>query len=221
MAERPATMSRDRSGGTLAALRARRLGRSAGSARQPGSPCQRAGAERLAPLLEALGRAQAAPAPDGVPFRVRFAGNVQGLAVGAPVTVRGLRVGTVREVAVTFDSGTGQLDVPVVIDIVPGSLVVDGQRAASPAEVRRGHGDAGARGGCAPSWRAPACCRRTGRWRSTCARRHRPPCSAMGRCRRSRACRHGSTPCRRRWTRCWREVGKLPLDRLAARSKRS
>ena len=117
------------------ALRARRLGRSAGSARQPRIRASALAAEQLAPLLEALGRAQTAPAPDGVPFRIRFAGNVQGLAVGAPVTVRGLRVGTVREVAVTFDSASAQLDVPVIVDIVPGSLVVDGQRAASPAEV--------------------------------------------------------------------------------------
>ncbi|MBB0233204.1 MlaD family protein, partial [Streptomyces calidiresistens] len=61
-------------------------------------------------------------------FLVRVGGSVEGLAVGAPVTMRGYRVGTVREVAVTFDTGTGRLDVPVVIDIVPGSLIIDGQR---------------------------------------------------------------------------------------------
>ena len=81
--------------------------------------------ERLGPLLEAMGRRQEAAQPAGVRFEVRFAGNVQGFAAGAPVTIRGLRVGTVREIAVTFDSSTGQLDVPVVIDVVPGSLVLD------------------------------------------------------------------------------------------------
>ncbi|MFO1047219.1 MAG: MlaD family protein [Geminicoccaceae bacterium] len=90
-------------------------------------------AERLASLLEALGRAQGPPPPDGTRFAVRFAGNVQGLTVGAPVTVRGLRVGTVRELAVTFDSASGELAVPVVIDVVPGSLVVDGARPDSDA----------------------------------------------------------------------------------------
>ena len=92
-------------------------------------------ADRLGPLLEAMGRGQEAAQPEGVRFEVRFAGNVQGLAAGAPVTIRGLRVGTVREIAVTFDSGTGQLDVPVVIDVVPGSLVLDGRRPETEAAV--------------------------------------------------------------------------------------
>ena len=48
--------------------------------------------ERLAPLLEALGRQEVAPQPEGVRFAVRFTGSVQGLAPGAPVTIRGLRV---------------------------------------------------------------------------------------------------------------------------------
>lgn len=89
-------------------------------------------AERLVPLLEALTGSPATTAPDGVRFLVRVGGSVEGLAVGAPVTMRGFRVGTVREVAVTFDTGTGRLDVPVVIDIVPGSLIIDGQRPETP-----------------------------------------------------------------------------------------
>ena len=100
------------------------------------SRAQALAAERLGPLLEAMGRGQEAAQPEGVRFEVRFAGNVQGLAAGAPVTIRGLRVGTVREIAVTFDSGTGQLDVPVVIDVVPGSLVLDGRRLETEAAVR-------------------------------------------------------------------------------------
>ena len=93
-------------------------------------------AERLAPLLEALGRAQAPLPPEGARFAVRFDGNVQGLAVGAPVTVRGLRVGTVREIALAFDSASGELAVPVVIDVVPGSLLVDGVRPDTEAGIR-------------------------------------------------------------------------------------
>ena len=93
-------------------------------------------AERLAPLLEALDRPAAPALPEGVRFLVRAAGNVQGLTTGAPVTIRGLRIGTVREVTVTFDSGKGQLEVPVVIDIVPGSLVVDGARPDTAEALR-------------------------------------------------------------------------------------
>ena len=100
------------------------------------SRAQALAAERLGPLLEAIGRGQEAAQPEGVRFEVRFAGNVQGLAAGAPVTIRGLRVGTVREIAVTFDSLTGQLDVPVVIDVVPGSLVLDGRRPETEPAVR-------------------------------------------------------------------------------------
>ncbi len=92
--------------------------------------------ERLGTLLDSLRRPPEAPLPEGVRFAVRFDGNVQGLAAGAPVTIRGLRVGTVREVAITFDSATGRLDVPVVIDVVPGSLVVDGVRPDTEAGVR-------------------------------------------------------------------------------------
>ena len=93
-------------------------------------------AERLAPLLEALGGAQAPAPPEGTRFAVRFGGNVQGLVVGAPVTVRGLRVGTVREIALAFDSASGELAVPVVIDVVSGSLVVDGVRPDTEAGIR-------------------------------------------------------------------------------------
>jgi paraquat-inducible protein B len=135
---RPADADARRMPAIAAALLVVLLAGAAAAQEEPGSLESRARAlatERLAPLLEALGRSTAAAAPDGVRFQVRFAGNVQGLAVGAPVTVRGLRVGTVREVAVTFDSASGQLDVPVIIDIVPGALVVDGQRPESAAEV--------------------------------------------------------------------------------------
>lgn len=92
--------------------------------------------QRLGALLDSLGRPAAAPLPEGVRFAIRFEGNVQGLVAGAPVTIRGLRVGTVREIAVTFDSATGALDVPVVIDVVPGALVVDGDRPDTPAGMR-------------------------------------------------------------------------------------
>ena len=61
---------------------------------------------------------------------------MQGLVAGAPVPIRGVRVGTVREIAVTFDSATGALDVPVVIDVVPGALVVDGERPDTAAGMR-------------------------------------------------------------------------------------
>lgn len=92
-------------------------------------------AEQLAPLLQALGHGGPAAAPEGVRFLVHVQGTAQGLEPGAPVTIRGLRVGTVRTVTVSLDSGTGQVDVPTVIDIVPGVLMVDGERPETEAAM--------------------------------------------------------------------------------------
>ena len=90
--------------------------------------------ERVEAAFGRLG-ATAEPLPPGIPFIVRFADDVAGLDVGSPVTVRGLRVGTVREVAVVIDTTTATIDVPVVFDIVPDRLTVDGERPTDTAEV--------------------------------------------------------------------------------------
>ena len=73
--------------------------------------------------------------PEGVRFIVRFDQDVSGLSVGAPVTVKGLRVGTVREVAVVIDSTAAAIDVPVVIDVVPERITVDGGKPEDAAAV--------------------------------------------------------------------------------------
>jgi paraquat-inducible protein B len=74
--------------------------------------------------------------PEGVRFIVRFDQDVSGLSVGAPVTVKGLRVGTVREVAVVIDSTAAVIDVPVVIDVVPERITVDGGTPENAAAVQ-------------------------------------------------------------------------------------
>ena len=210
-----------RSRGRAVAGAARRLGLSAGSARQPRSPCQGAGGGTAGAGAGGTGPPDGAePAPEGVRFLVRFAGNVQGLAVGAPVTIRGLRVGTVREVAVTFDSGTGQLDVPVIIDIVPG--LAGGGRAAAGygGASARCRGDPGAAGSARPAGEhEPAVGEPGGGARpgARCTGRR-----ARGRrsCLRSRACRRGSTPCPPRWTRCWLRSASCRSIGWQARSRR-
>ena len=176
--ERPAAQARRRAscvaaGWLLASLASAALGQEAAGDLE--DRARALAAEQLGPLLEALGRRQVAAQPEGVRFEVRFAGNVQGLEAGAPVTIRGLRVGTVREIAVTFDSGTGQLEVPVVIDVVPGSLVLDGRRPETEADVRAAMATLVERA-CGRSWRVRACSRRRGRsrwtWCRTPYRRH-------------------------------------------------
>jgi paraquat-inducible protein B len=97
-----------------------------------------AAVDALAERLEAaIGRVSpgSEPLPEGVPFLVRFAEDVGGLAVGSPVTVKGLRVGTVRDVAVVLDTATATIDVPVVIDVVPERITVDGERPGDEVAV--------------------------------------------------------------------------------------
>jgi len=95
-------------------------------------------AEALTARLEALLAGITADAPTmdtGTPFLVRFDSDVSGLAVGAPVTVKGIRIGTVRDVQVVIDSDQAAIDVPVVFDIVPGRLQVDGATATDDDHV--------------------------------------------------------------------------------------
>ena len=54
-----------------------------------------------------------------MPFLVRFRDTVGSLEPGAPVLVRGMRMGAVREVRVTFDPATASFDIPVVIELDP------------------------------------------------------------------------------------------------------
>ena len=56
---------------------------------------------------------------NGVPFLVRFRDTVGGLEPGAPVHVRGMQMGAVREVRITFDPATASFDIPVVIELDP------------------------------------------------------------------------------------------------------
>ena len=92
----------------------------------------------LATRLEALLAEMSAAAPllaEGTPFVVHFDADVGDLAVGAPVTVKGIRIGTVRQVNVVIDSQEAAINVPIVIDIVPDRLQVDGATATGDDEV--------------------------------------------------------------------------------------
>ena len=53
-----------------------------------------------------------------------FPGNVGGLAPGAPVTFRGLRVGTVETVSLRLDPSTLHVRIPVVLQLDPRQLQV-------------------------------------------------------------------------------------------------
>lgn len=91
-------------------------------------------ADRLAQLTDRLRSGGADDFPAGVPFLVRFAGDLGGLAVGAPVQAQGARIGTVRAAEAAF-STTGALDVAVLIDLVPERIRLDGRRLATADDV--------------------------------------------------------------------------------------
>jgi paraquat-inducible protein B len=71
---------------------------------------------------------------NGVPFLVRFRDTVGGLRPGAAVHVRGMQMGTVREVRITFDPATASFDIPVVIELDPTPFK---QGEATAADAKR------------------------------------------------------------------------------------
>jgi paraquat-inducible protein B len=75
-------------------------------------------------FLLAADHAQAMKAPDGTPETVvlRFRQSVRGLAVGAPVDFRGVEIGVIRSIGLTFDSESGDFSAPVTVDIYPDRL---------------------------------------------------------------------------------------------------
>jgi paraquat-inducible protein B len=54
-----------------------------------------------------------------IPFLLHFSGSVDGLAVGAPVRLRGIPVGDVTDVHLDYDAATGKQSVPVTIEVEP------------------------------------------------------------------------------------------------------
>jgi paraquat-inducible protein B len=53
-----------------------------------------------------------------------FDGSIAGLDVGAPVTFRGVRVGSVKRIALRL-SNDGQAKIPVTIELAPGQVTLD------------------------------------------------------------------------------------------------
>lgn len=59
---------------------------------------------------------------------VVFQGSISGLSVGAPVTFRGVRLGTVQSIALQFDPQTQAAYIPVTLQLEPDRIVVKGER---------------------------------------------------------------------------------------------
>lgn len=70
----------------------------------------------LYPDLSSVGEAQFTRS---VPVTAEFDGSVRGLRAGAPVEMRGMRIGSVRDVRMIFDQETLDIRIPVTLDIQP------------------------------------------------------------------------------------------------------
>lgn len=58
-----------------------------------------------------------------IPYLLHFDGSVRGLAVGAPVELKGIKVGIVTDIAMKLDPKTLNFEVPVVIEIHPDRIL--------------------------------------------------------------------------------------------------
>jgi paraquat-inducible protein B len=68
-----------------------------------------------------------------VPYLVHFDASVRGLSVGAPVEFRGIKIGSVRDIALKIELKTLQAGVDVIIDIEPQRIPMNAaQRGARP-----------------------------------------------------------------------------------------
>ena len=76
---------------------------------------------------------------NGVPFLVHFRDTVGSLELGAPVLVRGMRMGAVRDVRVTFDLATTSFDIPVVIELDPAPFTAGESIEAAAEATKRVH----------------------------------------------------------------------------------
>ena len=74
--------------------------------------------------------------PSKFTFILFFDGSVRGLDVGAPVEFKGIKVGTVKDVRLEFDSRDTTFRIPVLIEIEPERVIERGKnRDASPFQT--------------------------------------------------------------------------------------
>ncbi len=71
-----------------------------------------------------------------IKFMMFFEGSVRGLSVGAPVDFNGIKVGTVLDIRLEFDSENSDFRIPVLIEIEPERIKIRGnQETVSPYET--------------------------------------------------------------------------------------
>lgn len=79
------------------------------------------------PLFKSQASVSEAVYTEKVPYLMYFDGSVRGLAAGAPVEFRGLKVGTVEDVSLVFDPDPVTVRVPVIARLEPQRIAVMGE----------------------------------------------------------------------------------------------
>src|SRR5271167_788591 len=79
--------------------------------------------------------AEVVPIVGGVPFVIRFSGTVRGLAPGAAVEVRGIRIGEVTNVGVDYAPDSNSFVAAVGIVLQPNLFPAAGSHLRTAAEV--------------------------------------------------------------------------------------
>ncbi|OPY78441.1 MAG: Paraquat-inducible protein B [Syntrophorhabdus sp. PtaU1.Bin153] len=69
-----------------------------------------------------------------------FEGSVKGLAVGAPVDFRGVRIGTVTEIKMMFNPKDSSIMIPVYVELGQGEVEITGVPAPDLARMHREEG---------------------------------------------------------------------------------
>jgi paraquat-inducible protein B len=71
-----------------------------------------------------------------ITFVLFFEGSVRGLQAGAPVEFRGIKVGSVKDVRLEFDSRDASFRIPVLIELEPERIIdTAGTEVSSPREI--------------------------------------------------------------------------------------
>jgi paraquat-inducible protein B len=91
-----------------------------------------AAAGMVFPLYKSQASISEAMYTEKVPYLMHFDGSVRGLAAGAPVEFRGLKVGTVEDVSLVFDPDPVTVRVPVIAQLEPQRIAVMGQAEPMP-----------------------------------------------------------------------------------------
>ncbi|PXW91124.1 paraquat-inducible protein B [Nitrosomonas sp. Nm84] len=71
-------------------------------------------------------------------FVMYFDGSVNGLNVGAPVTMRGVQIGIIKRISLIHNYAKGQIIIPVVAEFYPGNIIhVDQSRGPTHETVKK------------------------------------------------------------------------------------